>query len=55
VAIVVGVHAGFLEGTRLEEFGEAIARGHEAFFAAGIEFVLTPAGAGAGTSLFQIV
>ena len=40
VAVVIGVHAPFLEGAGLEQRVEPVARGHHALFAAGLQFVL---------------
>ncbi len=40
VAIVVGVHAAFLEGAGLEKRVQPVAGGHQALFAAGVQFVL---------------
>ena len=55
VAIVLGVQAPFLEGAGLEELVEAVARGHHALFAAGVQFVLAAARAGGGAAFFEFV
>jgi hypothetical protein len=54
VAIVAGVKAGFLKRAGLEEGVETVPGGHDAFFAAAIQFVLSSAGPGGGAALFQI-
>src|SRR5580658_5911775 len=49
------MQAGFLESAALEKSLNAIAGGHDALFAAGIQFVLTPAGARGGALIFEFL
>ena len=54
VALVLGMKAGFLKGAGLEKLLEAVAGGHQALFAAGIQFVLSPARPRDGAPFFKL-
>ena len=55
VAVVVGVHAPFLESAGLEQLVQPVAGGHDALFAPGFQFVFAAAGAGGGAAFLQFV
>jgi hypothetical protein len=55
VALVLGMKAGFLKGAGLEKFLQAVTGGHQAFFVAGIQFVLTPARPRDCATFFELV
>src|ERR1700722_5716970 len=55
MAIVFGMQAGFLESAGLEETLNAVTGRHHTFFAAGIQFVLTPASARGSALIFEFL